>query len=302
MGAGHPLPCSLAPLPDESLPGYILRLSYRLGLSPLQLLVTTGLGVPHARSGRSIRQGLMMNLAPERIEAFAHATRLQPEEIAHLCLSSLATRCPWANIVETTRRNNTHTLSDPWIFTTASRYCPQCLAGDGSPIQDEYGGAWRRLWRLPVVFSCPTHQRLLEHLCPQCRRPALAGTPGTPSALIPLIGNHGIHPAGCRAALRQARRPTERPPLRHPAIGPTPRRLPHHRRRPGPPKSRPPPVRPLPRAPAQPHRRQPPSHPMDPASLRRDVRLLGRVPARRRTDSPEAEQSQHGDGSSMQTA
>ncbi len=65
-------------------------------------------------------------------------------------------------------------LASPWVFTSATRYCPQCLAGDGSRIQQQHGGAWQKAWRLPVVFACPAHRQLLEHLCPSCRQPAMS--------------------------------------------------------------------------------------------------------------------------------
>ena len=54
MNEPSPLPRSLDPLPDESLPGYVLRLAYRLGLAPLRILQLTGLaaaGPPPARRG-----------------------------------------------------------------------------------------------------------------------------------------------------------------------------------------------------------------------------------------------------------
>ena len=50
----------------------------------------------------------------------------------------------------------------------ATRYCPECLAGDGSAVQESFGGPWLKAWHLPVVFACPAHRRLLEHRCPEC--------------------------------------------------------------------------------------------------------------------------------------
>ena len=45
-----PLPRSLDPLPDESLPGYLLRLAHRLGLAPARVMQLTGLTA--GRDGR----------------------------------------------------------------------------------------------------------------------------------------------------------------------------------------------------------------------------------------------------------
>lgn len=50
--AQAPLPRSLEPLPDESLPGFLLRLTHRLDLTPHQLARRVTLipsGDPHAR-------------------------------------------------------------------------------------------------------------------------------------------------------------------------------------------------------------------------------------------------------------
>lgn len=79
-------------------------------------------------------------------------------------------------------------------------YCPQCLAGDGSPIQDQHGGAWRKTWRLPIVFACAVHRRLLEHLCPSCGQPAMSA-----ASLIPCSRVGGLHPVQCRTALSTPR-------------------------------------------------------------------------------------------------
>jgi TniQ len=94
---------------------------------------------------------------------------------------------------------------DWWLNTTFSRYCPQCLAGDGTPIQDEHGGAWKRAWRLPVVFACETHRRLLGHRCPACGHPALGAHGNAGGTLVPGMMHRGLHPAQCRADSRTAR-------------------------------------------------------------------------------------------------
>lgn len=58
MGEPSPLPRSLDPLPDEALPGYVLRLAHRLGLSPARVLRLTGSpGSPPPRAGTSRLRG-----------------------------------------------------------------------------------------------------------------------------------------------------------------------------------------------------------------------------------------------------
>jgi hypothetical protein len=196
MGTSSPLPRSLDPLPEEALPGYLLRLSCRLSLSPLRILqltrLTVGTGAPRA---------LMLHLEAAAADAFVRTARLTAAEVASLCISSMSGRYPRAAPVITAGQHGGRPVASPWVFTTATRYCPQCLAGDGSLIQEQYGGAWRKTWRLPVVFACPVHRRLLEHLCPSCGQPAMSAA----ASLIPYSRVSGLHPARCRAALSTSR-------------------------------------------------------------------------------------------------
>ena len=46
-----------------------------------------------------------------------------------------------------------------WWTSRHSPACPECLAVDG---------AWRTAWRLPLVFGCTVHRRLLIDACPRC--------------------------------------------------------------------------------------------------------------------------------------
>jgi hypothetical protein len=201
------LPRSLDPLPDESLPGYLLRLSHRLELSPLRLGRATGLALPNA----GIPAGCMLALRPDTIERFARATRLSTAETTSLTLASLSSRYPPVNTGfsfsgQRKQQRNVEGVfvKENWILSRSSRYCPQCLAGDGSPIQSRYGGVWSRFWRLPVVFACPTHGRLLEHACPACQQPALQR--GVGEALLPLQAHNVLHPTHCRSPVIEAGR------------------------------------------------------------------------------------------------
>ncbi len=201
MDTLSPLPRSLNPLPDEALPGYLLRLAHRLGLASARVMQLTGLTA--RRDGHQpARRSLMLHLDEAPAQAFACATRLTATETAELCMSSMSGRYPWAAPRITADQWGPRPLASPWVFTSATRYCPQCLAGDGSYIQQQHGGAWRREWRLPVVFACPAHRQMLEHLCPSCQQPAMSVTPGAPVRLIPRAHDRGLHPAQCRAALQ----------------------------------------------------------------------------------------------------
>jgi len=63
----HPLPRSLDPLPDESLPGYLLRLAHRLDLSPATVAMLTGLST--GKTGQVASSRMLFTLdatAPQR--------------------------------------------------------------------------------------------------------------------------------------------------------------------------------------------------------------------------------------------
>lgn len=110
--------------------------------------------------------------------------------------------------LRTTRANTTHQSSrqgtrgsvsqfyeSNWAVSLSTRFCPECLSGDGSPIQEAYGGPWALRWHLPFVFACTIHRRLLHSQCPACRsglarsykgRATLITQPGTTQVLHPL--------------------------------------------------------------------------------------------------------------------
>ena len=85
---------------------------------------------------------------------FAHATRLTASEAAALTLVPWAARYP--PIGRALSRSSPETaIREPWLFSPGIRYCPSCLRGDGSPVQEQYGGPWRKYRLLPVAFACP---------------------------------------------------------------------------------------------------------------------------------------------------
>src|SRR5439155_8982737 len=102
---------------------------------------------------------------------------------------------PAAPRPDTTGRRGARIHLDQWVLSKSTRYCPTCLAGDCSPLQNRHGGAWRRVWRLPVVFTCPVHHRYLNHRCAACDQPAHHRTVGLP----PRWWSTDLHPTQCRA-------------------------------------------------------------------------------------------------------
>ncbi|MFJ8938492.1 TniQ family protein [Streptomyces sp. NPDC102365] len=192
----RPLPRSLHPLPDETLTGYILRLAHRLGTSPGAVAIRTGL-TGHRKENVLFRipTRLLHDLDPDEIQTFAKTTRLTREEVKHLLTSSLAERYGPLSGKFTPRKSSARMVNDnPWLLTRTPRYCPQCLTGDGSEIQELHGGAWQRSWRLPPVFACTKHRRLLRISCPACRQPV--HTVET-NSIIARLWDEDLHPTQC---------------------------------------------------------------------------------------------------------
>jgi hypothetical protein len=179
------LPRSLDPLPGESLGGYLLRLSWRLRVSPARLARIT-----ECAGGRQVylAPSLLLTFDAPR---FARAARLSTGEAAALGIAAWADRCPAiaASLVGTDAR----VVLDGWAISTVRRYCPECLAGDDGPVQREYGGPWKRIWHLPFTFACVEHSRFLLQGCPE---PHPGDRPRW--QLISNPSATGLHPVQCR--------------------------------------------------------------------------------------------------------
>ncbi|MFJ6247450.1 MULTISPECIES: TniQ family protein [unclassified Streptomyces] len=197
--AQAPLPRSLEPLPDESLPGFLLRLTHRLDLTPHQLARRVTLIPPDDPHARVSAAHLLM-MEPARLHAFAGVTRMTTADADALTLRSHADRYPALAqaLVRPGSIPRPRRLSQPWLLMNHSRYCPACLAGDGTPIQAAHGGPWKRQWRLAVTFACLDHWTFLRSECPRCRQPALSGRSGGPLTLLPAANAPRLHPAQCR--------------------------------------------------------------------------------------------------------
>jgi hypothetical protein len=193
------LPRSLEPLQDETLSGFVLRLAHRLCIDPGHLLRRTGLSSDRAAQPLNVRvpMNLLFGIDDQRARLFAHTTRLSPSEVSGLLLAPLGTRYGPLN-PQYAKQPSTQRMihGNSWVFTNTIRYCPECLAGDGSEIETLHGGAWRRLWRLPVVFACLRHRRFLRQHCPDCGGLTHASAP---NSMIARLNDHTLHPTQCRA-------------------------------------------------------------------------------------------------------
>lgn len=190
----RPLARALSPLPEESLPGLLLRLAYRMERSPARAARLCGL----IHRQNRLPGEYLVSLPAERIGPFAAAARLKVEEVNALTLSSFATVYPPLASIRIDGSRNTTAARKSWAANLSSRYCAACLSGNGSPIQTLYGGPWKLRWHLPVSYACVRHHTLLSHICPRC-----GGTPNRPTnterqGLITHRTTSGLHPAQCR--------------------------------------------------------------------------------------------------------
>lgn len=190
---------SLQPLPEESLPGYILRLAYRLGQSPARVGELCGLSTLHRR----LPADYLRALPAQPAHALAESARLTPTEVQALTFAGSGLTSTYAplgspnlnqgcNYAATRRR---------WAMNLSSRFCPRCLAGDGTPVQNALGGAWKLRWHLPVVFACPEHSVLLSAVCPHCHNAPNRPPRTERVGLLMERARTGTHPAQCRHPL-----------------------------------------------------------------------------------------------------
>lgn len=195
----HPLPRTLVPLAEESLIGYILRLSHRLDETPLNLLQQTGM------LGRQSFRGFDMSptitdIPPMSRQNFRLVTKADSKAFT---LDLYASHYPpVADDLERMRhRPRSHGGRSNWVNRRSSRCCPQCLAGDGSEIQRRHGGAWKIQWHLPVVFACLEHDCFLRDTCPCCQKPIQSASGTVLPRVVPSAAVSNLHPGQCRVSV-----------------------------------------------------------------------------------------------------
>lgn len=184
----RPFGRSLDPLPEEDIGGFLLRLSTHLDMPPVT--VARHLGLVNETQPTISRRILIHS----ELDEFARLARLTAGEARALTLLDLEERYQPIETARALTHPRRPTISTPsWSYSGTLRHCPSCLAGDGSAIQTVYGGAWRRLWRLPIAFACVEHRCFLAEGC-GAEHAARLGSP----PLIPITAASGLHPAQCR--------------------------------------------------------------------------------------------------------
>ncbi|HUY44999.1 MAG TPA: TniQ family protein [Streptosporangiaceae bacterium] len=156
------LPVRVAPLPGEALDSWLEALAARLAVPLSDLVRSFGLA-----GGSGWRRGLpdrTIALDPGEADAIAAATGLREDRVREMTLE----RYDHTAVIldPRTRMVNVRTL---WGKSQGSRYCPDCLAGNG--------GRWQLRWRLSWSFACLAHRRLLADGCPRCGAPQRACGP-----------------------------------------------------------------------------------------------------------------------------
>jgi TniQ len=204
MPQPRPLPRSLVPLPGESLAGFLLRLSRRLSQPPARIAELTGLALG-GRSGARPPAILLAEIPEPASGTFTRMTRLTSEQAARLGMTEWPDRYPPVITSPESTARGACRLNGQTVLAPATRYCPECLAGDGSGIQRAFGGPWLKAWHLPVVFACTAHQRLLEHQCPGCGQAVRGRRAGGQAAILPAMLAAGLHPAQCRSETAQGK-------------------------------------------------------------------------------------------------
>ncbi|WP_434600060.1 TniQ family protein [Streptomyces sp. A5-4] len=200
------LPRSLAPLPGEDLHGFILRLAHRLDMKPTALMQHTGLIGPRSHSAPARH---MFMLERDVLAAFCATTGMPTQDADALTFKPYVNNYPPVAEALLGMRGLAPAprgVFPVWLLTTSTRYCPACLAGNGSAIQQRHGGPWKLAWRMAANFACLEHRCFLRTTCPACGLPAQM-IRGNSRGLMTSPRLDPLHPAQCRNVVEPGRGP-----------------------------------------------------------------------------------------------
>lgn len=139
----------------------------------------------------------LIGLPVEQRQHFATMIKATDAEVTAMLLDNHGSRFPPAQPSATGRNGaNQH---HRWLFLHSTRYCPQCLARQATPVERAFGGAWKISWRLPPTFACLEHGRFLEHVCPACKPLVLHTATRHGGKRLPRWREDSLHPSQCRA-------------------------------------------------------------------------------------------------------
>ncbi|MFD9934067.1 TniQ family protein [Streptomyces massasporeus] len=151
----------------------------------------------------------MVRLTEREAQRIGTVCRLDPAEAHALTLArQYPGYAPVGDVYLGRHQSHTTMANDGWVFTSFSRYCPDCLT-DTAHLPG--GPVWHSAWRLPHTFLCTRHNRLLAWRCPICQAPAFSNGYATNdrwrrAQLTPAPAQR-LHPAQCRHRAGTARTP-----------------------------------------------------------------------------------------------
>ena len=143
VGEREPLPNGLDPFADESLAGFIMRMTANHGFSkPMALLR------PLALEGSTLRQAVLQaNAHPSMADYLA----LRTEELGRLTASAEGQTCSVLG----------HELAQDLVALSGRKVCPRCVGE--TPYH-------RAHWDLTLMTVCPVHAVHMLGNCPECHR------------------------------------------------------------------------------------------------------------------------------------
>src|SRR5205807_5233117 len=121
MPAPRPLPRSLVPIPGESLPGFLLRLSCRLNQSPARIAELTGLA-PAGVSGARIPVILLAGILETDSSTFTRMARLTDAQAGQLGMGTWHERYPPVIASPESKERGARRLDGRLILAPATRY------------------------------------------------------------------------------------------------------------------------------------------------------------------------------------
>jgi AraC-like DNA-binding protein len=146
------LPVGIKPVPGEALQSWLAALARQLDMQWGQfvefILPPASVSEIHSVA----RVNFTAHLTTDDLDAISAATGIDTASIAALTWHRFDGT---AGTVDAARRRMRMT----WSFGR-SRFCPVCL--------EHSGGRWQLEWRLPWVFACQKHSRLLADTCQAC--------------------------------------------------------------------------------------------------------------------------------------
>jgi hypothetical protein len=181
----HPsLPFTMPPIPGESFDSWLVAYAARLQAGTGELAAAIGLPLGYLNTQtRVLLTGVLPTTVLDRI---AEATGVATDVLAGMFHAPVPTPA-------TPLKPAARAIRNSWTPTAGTKFCPNCLAGNGGRLQ--------LAWRLPWSFLCLDHNRLLVNACPRCGQPPYVGS-------IKYSFKRNLNPGHCRTTLpRQPDRP-----------------------------------------------------------------------------------------------